>query len=597
MKPPCPTVQRALDLLTAGRAEQGEPILRRHLQRQPGDATGNHILAATLLQLARPDQAAFFASRANALVPNDFAILSVLGTALMANGRAGEALAALESAARLAPHDPAVLNTLGVALTQADRLPEAVVHLRRALEIKPESPQAIENLVAALVRLGDNDATRELLRNAIERWPRHEPFRLAWSTQVLYDSGVSGAEIRAAHEHLARLIESRSSPLPPPAPRGDAQRCLRVGFISPDFRRHSVSWFVEPILGALADEGVRRTLGIELACYQACDADAVTSRLRAYGHPWVDVNAMTDRAAAERIGADGVDVLIDLAGHSAHNRLGVLALRPAPVQMTYLGYPATTGLKACGFRIVDSLTDPPGAEDQCSERLLRLDPCFLCYRPERTLPALAQSPPSARTGFITFGSFNSILKLSDACAALWARLLLAVPGSRLLLKQRGLEHAPARERLAAMLARHGVTADRLEFLPLQPDLSEHLSTYDRVDIALDSLPYNGTTTTCEALSMGVPVVTLVGATHAARVGASLLHAVGAPELVARDQDAFVSLGAALAGDATRLAAYRRDLRQRMLQSVLCDEPGFASRFAACVRGAYRQAMATPAPHP
>ncbi len=595
MRPPCPTVQRALDLLTSGRPEQGEPILRRHLQRQPGDATGNHIMAAVLLQLGRADQASFFASRANAFCPGDFAILSVLGTALMGCERVPEAITALESAARLAPNDPAVLNTLGVALTQANRLPEAVLHLRRSLEIKPRAPQTIENLVAALVRLGDNNATRELLGRAIELWPGHEPFRLAWSTQVLYDSGVSAAEIRAAHEHLARLIEARSTPLPTPAPRGDARRPLRVGFISPDFRRHSVSWFVEPILAALADEGARRGLDIELACYQSCGADAVTAKLRAYGHPWVDATAMTDRAAAERIRADGVDVLIDLAGHSAHNRLGVLALRPAPVQMTYLGYPATTGLNACEFRIVDSLTDPPGAEDQCSERLLRLDPCFLCYRPPRPLPALPERPPSAAGGGVTFGSFNSILKLSDACAGLWARLLHAVPASRLLLKQRGLEHAPARERLGALLARHGVSADRLEFLPLQPDLNEHLSTYGRVDIALDSLPYNGTTTTCEALIMGVPVLTLTGATHAARVGTSVLHAAGAPELVARDADAFVALGAALAADAPRLAAYRRDLRERMLASVLCDEPGFASRFARCVRGAVEESGSNPRP--
>lgn len=595
MKPPCPTVQRALDLLNAGRADQAEPMLRRHLLKQPGDATGNHILAATLLHLGRPDQAAFFASRANALFPGDFAILSVLGTALMAGRRTPEALAALESAARLAPNDPAVLNTYGVALTQAERLPEAVERLRRSLELKPDSPSVIENLVAALVRLGDNDATRDLLRRAIGRWPEHEPFRLAWTTQVLYDSGVSAAEIRSAHEHLARRIEARSTPLPPPAPRASGP--LRVGLISPDFRQHSVSWFVEPLLAALAQAGASERLGMELRCYASNDEDGVTARLRRHGHPWVDVSAMTDAAAAQRVRADGVDVLIDLAGHSAHNRLGVLALRPAPVQMTYLGYPATTGLAACDYRIADSRTDPPGSEDACSERLLRLDPCFLCYRPAPDLPALPAAPPSVGAGRITFGSFNSVLKISERCAALWARVLLAVPGSRLLLKQRGLEHAPARERLASMLARHGVTQDRLDFLPLQVDLNEHLSTYARMDIALDTVPYNGTTTTCEALMMGVPVVTVAGGTHAARVGASLLHAVGAPELVAADEDAFVSLALALAGDAGRLAGYRRGLRDRVLASVLCDEPGFVARFAACVRRAYEGAVGNAPGHP
>lgn len=595
MKPPCPTVQRALDLLNAGRADQAEQMLRRHLLKQPGDATGNHILAATLLHLGRADQAVFFASRANALFPGDFAILSVLGTALMAGRRTPEALAALESAARLAPNDPAVLNTLGVALTQAERLPEAVEHLRRSFELKPDSAPTIENLVAALVRLGDNDATRDLLRRAIERWPDHEPFRLAWSTQVLYDSGVSAAEIRTAHEHLARRIEARSTPLPPPAPR--AGGTLRVGLISPDLRRHSVSWFVEPLLAVLADEGTRERLGIELRCYASNEEDGVTARLRAHGHPWVDVSAMTDHAAAQRVRADGVDVLIDLAGHSAHNRLGVLALRPAPVQMTYLGYPATTGLASCDFRIIDSRTDPPGSEDACRERLLRLDPCFLCYRPAPDLPALPEVPPSVGAGRITFGSFNSILKISERCAALWARVLLGVPGSRLVLKQRGLEHPLVRERLAAMLARHGVTQARLDLLPLQVDLNEHLSTYARMDIALDTVPYNGTTTTCEALVMGVPVVTIAGGTHAARVGASLLHAVGAPELVAADEDSFVSLAAGLAADAGRLAGYRRDLRARVLGSVLCDEPGFAARFAACVRRAYDGAMVSAAGRP
>jgi predicted O-linked N-acetylglucosamine transferase (SPINDLY family) len=338
-------------------------------------------------------------------------------------------------------------------------------------------------------------------------------------------------------------------------------RRLKIGYVSADFRLHSVAYFLEPLLRS-HDRG-----RLEVFCYSDVSApDTATAH----------------DALADRIRNDGIDILVDLAGHTSKNRLPVFARKPAPVQVTWLGYPNTTGLDAMDYRLVDAVTDPEGEADAfASEALVRLPGGFLCYGGRDDAPAPGAAP-SLETGFVTFGSFNNLAKLSGATLDVWARLLDRLPSARLLLKGKPFAEAATRAIYLDRLAERGVTADRVELVAWLPE-EAHLAVYDRVDIALDPFPYNGTTTTCEALWMGVPVVTLRGDRHAGRVGASLLTQIGLNDLIADSVESYVEAAAALAGDPARLDELRHALRPRMAASRLCDGPAFARE----VEGAYR----------
>jgi predicted O-linked N-acetylglucosamine transferase (SPINDLY family) len=345
-----------------------------------------------------------------------------------------------------------------------------------------------------------------------------------------------------------------------------------------------VAAFFEPLL-----HGHDRRI-VEVFCYaEVGQADLVTERMRAQSDHWCSTVGMSDADVARKIEEDSIDILVDLAGHTANNRLLVFAAKPAPLQVTWLGYPNTTGLAAIDYRLVDAITDPKGkADGWASEALLRLKDGFLCYAPAADTPNPAPVP-SARRGFVTFGSFNNPAKLSDPTLDAWAALLNRAPTSRLLLKgHHFFDDMAARSLFAARLADRGVAPERLTLLGLQPDPAVHLALYGEIDIALDPFPYNGTTTTCEALWMGVPVVTLQGDRHASRVGASLLRGLGLGELVAADVSDYVAIGAGLAGDSVRLADLRASLRTRMRASALCDRIAFARKIEAAYRQIWRR---------
>ena len=293
---------------------------------------------------------------------------------------------------------------------------------------------------------------------------------------------------------------------------------------------------------------------------------------------------MKDGALADIIRGDGKDILVDLAGHTSGNRLLVFARRPAPVQVTFLGYCDTTGMNAMDYRLTDSHADPPGTTEHLhAERVVRLPETAWCFLPCDPSPPV-EPPPVLGLGSATFGCFNVRRKITDEALTVWSRLLGEVPGSRLLLKSLGFCDTSVRHRVRATLASTGIAAERIELIGWVPTLAEHLALYRRVDIALDTFPYNGTTTTCEALWMGVPVVTLAGQAHASRVGVSLLTNAGLPELIAADADNYIRIASRLAADVSRLAALRAGLRGRMAASPLVDAP----RFARNVEHAYRE---------
>jgi protein O-GlcNAc transferase len=286
------------------------------------------------------------------------------------------------------------------------------------------------------------------------------------------------------------------------------------------------------------------------------------------------------------IRADGVDILVDLAGHTADNRLLALAYKAAPVQMTYLGYPDTTGMSTVDYRITDALADPPGTTEAFhTEQLLRLDGGFLCYLPPDVAPEVG-ALPALEQGHVTFGCFSNIFKVTPQILPLWARILGEVPGSRLLLKDKAFASASTRGRVIAALQQAGIEPGRVELLPFEHVHQNHLALYRRVDVALDTFPYCGTTTTCDALWMGVPVVSMTGRNHASRVGLSLLNAAGMPELAGSDEREYVEIAKAVAGDFDKLEMIRDSLRQRMRQSRLLDAPAFTRGLEAAYRSAW-----------
>src|SRR5262245_5556893 len=324
--------------------------------------------------------------------------------------------------------------------------------------------------------------------------------------------------------------------------------------------------------------------GGEVFCYaEVTWPDSVTTRLQGLADHWLVTVGLSDQRLAERIRCDGIDILVDVAGHTAGNRLLVFARKPAPVQVTWLGYPNTTGLKAIDYRLVDAVTDPAGEADVwASETLVRLEDGFLCYGGLRDGPE-PTPPPCLKTGVVTFGSFNNPAKVSTATFDAWAKLLSRLPQARLILKGISFADAATRALFFARLGERGVAADRIELVTWLPGATEHLALYHRVDIALDPFPFNGTTTTCEALWMGVPVITLRGHRHAGRVGASLLTQIGLTDLIANSIEEYVEIAVALAGNSGRLDDLRHALRPRMAASTMCDEGAFACKMEAAFR--------------
>ncbi len=406
------------------------------------------------------------------------------------------------------------------------------------------------------------------------------------ATRVMYqnyDPDIPKETIRDEHfavgQHFQQtlpLLDQNAVALP-----HDPERRLRIGVVSPDLRAHSVAYFIGPYLEAFDRDQ------FEVYAYANHPTeDVVSMGLRAKVTQWRNVFELTDQALAQQIRDDGIDILIDLAGYTRDTRLTMFTARPAPVQMTYIGYPNTTGMDAIDYRLTDSIVDPEDADQDYSEILLRLPECFLCYAIPTHAPPVEPGPVEHR-GYVTFGSFNNFNKVNPEVLDTWAAILKAVPKSRMLFKSTSSKDKTAQAVVRQALEAQGIDQERVSFATFRATPESHLAVYHDIDIALDTFPYNGTTTTCEALWMGVPVVTLKGDRHASRVGASLLSTIGFPAGIAENRDDYVLTARLLAENPGLLKATRRNLRDTLTRSPLCDSRRHARTLEHVFRTVWR----------
>jgi len=465
---------------------------------------------------------------------------------------------------------------LGMLLGELGRLAEAVQTFQKALQFQPDQPQVLNNLGAVLQNQGRLSEAVEAFRRAIALKP---DFYGAYSNLLLslhYLPDISAETLQAEHEQFGvLLVDNASIELETLATPSTLQSDrLRVGYLSPDFRQHPVAHFIRPILEQHDPKQ------IELFCYSnVAQPDAATTELRQLAHHWREIQTQSDEAVIAQIRADNLDILVDLAGHTAGNRLQVLAHKPAPIQLTYLGYPNITGLSTVDYRLTDAISEGIQNANGKSQflnsdlQLACLPNGFLCYSPPSNAPKVNELP-ALQKGYVTFGSFNHLPKINQQVLETWSQILAQLPTARLLLKTIPLSDAGTKTLFEQRLVQAGLPLDRVDLVGYVSAQAEHLAMYHQVDIALDTFPYNGTTTTCEALWMGVPVVTLQGERHAGRVGSSLLSSVGQVGWIAETINTYVTLAINLSRNLEQLATLRTTLRSQVAESSLCDGVGF-----------------------
>lgn len=647
--PPLENQKKVVDLFNQKRYQEAETAAQKITNIYSKSGFGWKILGAIFFCTQRYEEALSALLQANQLSPNDAECLNTLGLALQALDRINDALICFNRAIEIDSDYALAFNNLGTVLSNLGRLEEALSCYDRALNLIPDSANFYSNKALTLYYLGRTEASLMAFNHALIYEPKNveilnrrgillerlgfyqealasynaalaikpdmadalsnkgnilkdqgllqkaddyynqalriQPsLREAWHNRLLninYRSDLLRNEIFEAHRDFDCQLASKIMQLPAIKDWDrDPQRRLRVGLVSGDFRYHSVAFFLHGIFRYLDRKF------FELFCYMTShDRDDVTKIFKSQSDEWRDVARFSSRALANQIRTDHVDILIDLSGHTAGNMLLTFAAKAAPIQVTWLGYPNTTGLSAIDYRLVDAITDLAGDADMYhTECLVRLPYGFLCYTPpEKAYLLPTGNPPCLNQSNIHFGSFNTLAKLTPATLDLWSQVLNAVPTAYLVLKTPKATDTRIWEHVIAEFAQRGIAQERLKLFGRVASPIDHLSLYQQIDIALDSYPYTGTTTTCEALFMGVPTITLAGDRHAARVGASILTHANLSELIAYSPDEYVQLAVSLANDQSRLLHWRTRLREQFECSPLRDEIGFTRTFEAALR--------------
>ena len=637
-------LEKALAHHRAGHLAEAQAIYDRLLDGSPDDPELLHLRGTLAHQLGHSDDGIVLLQRAVGLQPGDHQVLSNLGVMLRAMGRLDEAVSAFRAALAVEPENVWALNNLGNALRAQGDLAAAEKAYREAIRLNPDYAGAFANLGTVLLDGGRAAEAISLLHKAVSLDPQsgdaHASLGCAYllehrpadaenafnqslearpgDTRTLHHLGIAqrkqgraaeavqtlrrvvsampaaanahsdlimalhylpGLEAADLHAEYRRFGETHDRPGPAPAHANDPdpERRLRVGYLGASFRRHPVGLFLRPVLDR--HDGT----AVETFCYSSHpSADDLTASFRAAADHWIDAAAMDDDALAARIREDGIDILVHLSGHMENNRQGVLARKPAPVQVGWMGGSGGSGLASVDYLIADRFHVPTEGGEDFVEEVLSMPNAAVCYVAPEYAPSVV-TPPCLTSGFVTFGSTNNLPKINDEVVAAWARILERVARSRMIVKNRFLDEPAIAAGLAERFAAHGIDGTRLDLRGASPP-AEMLATYNEIDIALDSFPYSGGMTTCEAMWMGVPVITWPGALFTSRHATCHLSNGGFPEFVADSLEAYVDLGASLAGNHFRLARVRSTMREVMAASPLCD----AGRFTRDLEDRYRE---------
>jgi protein O-GlcNAc transferase len=565
-----------------GRLKDAEALIDLVILLDDQHALATYLAGAIAARTNRPELAYDLISIALYREPDNPLFFSGLSTVLTNRGDHDGAISALEKALTLDPDLAMAHANIAGVYQRRFRYADALRHAERAISLEPANAGAYSNRGSALLALGR-------LGEAIESFDRAlalDPSKLFVASNrlfaKLYSADVPPEEYAADALAFGRRFADPLRRARPFANDRAPERPLRVGFVSGDFCNHALVRFFEPFLRA-----IDRASFVPIAYMSHASEDAISERLRPLFDAWHNIAGLDDDEAADLIEGDAVDILVDLSGHSAGNRLLMFARKPAPVQVTWIGHPGTTGLAAIDYRLTDPITDPPGlAEPLHAERLWRMPRVTATYAGVDDLPPVGARAPFEESGFVTFGCFNRLTKVSDGALRTWSRIMAAVPDARLFMVVGDIGSEAVRTAVEERLAGAGMPLDRMIFQPRVN--SGYHELYHRVDVALDPYPYNGGTTSYDTLSMGVPFVTLRGGHAAARTGVSVLTAVGHPELVAEDEDAYVAIARDLAGDLDRLRALRNGLRERFFASPLMDHDGLAADVGAAFRSMWRR---------
>jgi len=565
-----------------GQHKEAITYFQRALRADPNYDKAYNNLGIAFIDDGQPDKAISCFEKALQLNPQFVDARNNLAKAILNmaisfhdKGNHEQALTYYQKTLEINPILPEAYYNLGNFYREKRLLNDAMTNYQKGLRLKPDFVYAYNNLGIIYRETGQVDKAEECFRNAIQIDPYSNAYGNLLFT-MLCSARHNPQAIYFEHLNFSKQCAEHFAPaMKTYAKNCDADRKLNVGYLSPDFRRHPVSFFVEPAIMSHNRDA------FTVSCYSDVSVpDAFTRRMQKHSDRWCNLVGVSDEKAVEIIRSDEIDILIDLAGHTANNRMLLFARKPAPIQLTWIGYPATTGLQTIDYKIVDHFTDPPGTTEQFySEELMRLPNSFVCYMPDEDSPDVGPLP-AAQAGHITFGSFNFIAKITPEVFRVWAEIMNRLPHSRLLLKDRNFDDKTAREYAMNMFKERGIGMDRIILTPWDSPPG-HMEAYNLVDIGLDTFPYNGLTTTCEAMWMGVPVVSLAGTAYASRAGVSLLSNVGLKELIAVTTDEYIEIAFNLAEDLRRLKSLREKLRDMMMHSLLCDEKRFTADLEIC----------------
>jgi predicted O-linked N-acetylglucosamine transferase (SPINDLY family) len=538
--------------------------------------------AIASFRAGRLDDASDEAQRILRADPDHARAWNLLGGIAIERGDERAAAQYFENAAALAPQDAVIVTNLAECRRRTGDLDGAETLARSVLQVDSSEPAATHTLALILTAQGRGEEAFQYCQRLVSLDPDFEPGRAAYLFLLQLVEVLNPGQITSEHIRLARrIVVPERWRAPRHTNSADPERPLRIGYVSADFCRHAASYFIEPVLSGHDHER------FATVCYSGvAQPDEVTERLRGLAGSWREVARISDESLAELVRDDGIDILVDLSGHTRGNRLGVFARKPAPLQLTWFGYPGTTGLEGMDYRITDALCDPPGeSESFYTEKLLRLPDIMYCYQPPADMPPVTEAP-AVRKGYVTFGAVNGASKLTPRWIALWAQLLAEVPGSRLIVA--AMPAGAAQERVRRMIVEQGIDPSRVVIRERMP-YAQFWALHGEIDLALDTYPCNGGTTTCETAWLGVPVVTISGERYGGnRLGTSMLTSMGLGHLVARTPAEYVAIARRLATDIAQLAALRETVRERMRASPITDRSRFMGNLERCFRDIWRQ---------